>query len=618
LSRFVWTVAQYFAALAVVLLFACYGGNPSISGALREAIALVNHTLQGRDIFQNYYEIYPPAIWYSARLVIVATVLGSLGGFLLSIWRVRIRNRVSQGITNVILTVLESVPDDMYVIITTILVLYLYEHFGIELPIFPDTFDPNFIDTIVPAVALALPSGFYMQRVMYLQLRDEQSAQYVTTALSKGVSQRRTFFRHVLPNAYSAFIRNIPVVAGIVISVAIFAEFFFDYEGVLFRLLISSGWTQNAGLKMPGYMLGGFIPEYQAGSIWVIGALVVTLWFAAQAVGSILNRFSVSSGAVNAPASQPTRIQRTPIVIGAAILLAVLVIGTFPHLVTPFSATHIDYGNILAGQVWPLAPSHKHPFGTDDLGRDMLSLMAYGTWPTIILGIAITVIALTGSVVLATITYVTQSRLFTNLISFIGTLLVSMPVLYIAYLLLYPRNATLQALQKETAANIHHQALLFILGIGLLEVGRGGYSFYQAISGWSQFTFMEGVESVGRGRMGTLFNDLRSWFGKFTLEYSFIEFVRVLSIMVQLAALHIFVADKYGIVPFTLAINPPYHGAIPAYNTWFGILGEIVNQYTFISYVWLIYAPVLFLLVTMIGANLVGRGLRGKAPIGVK
>ncbi len=86
--------------------------------------------------------------------------------------------------------------------------------------------------------------------------------------------------------------------------------------------------------------------------------------------------------------------------------------------------------------------------------------------------------------------------------------------------------------------------------------------------------------------------------------------------MVQLAALHIFIADKFGIVPFTLKIwPPPYTGSAPAYNTWFGVLGEIINQYTFISYIWLIYAPVLFLLATMIGANLVGRGLRGKTLI---
>lgn len=87
-----------------------------------------------------------------------------------------------------------------------------------------------------------------------------------------------------------------------------------------------------------------------------------------------------------------------------------------------------------------------------------------------------------------------------------------MPVLYIAYLLLYPRNSSVDALQKETAADIHHQALLFILGIALLEAGRGSYSFYQAISGWSTFTFMYGVKSIGRTRLGALFTNLKSWF----------------------------------------------------------------------------------------------------------
>jgi peptide/nickel transport system permease protein len=61
------------------------------------------------------------------------------------------------------------------------------------------------------------------------------------------------------------------------------------------------------------------------------------------------------------------------LLIGLALLLVLLIAALFPKVLAPFSPTDFDYEAILQ------APSSKHPFGTDNFGRDVLSRVIYGT-----------------------------------------------------------------------------------------------------------------------------------------------------------------------------------------------------------------------------------------------
>jgi peptide/nickel transport system permease protein len=59
-------------------------------------------------------------------------------------------------------------------------------------------------------------------------------------------------------------------------------------------------------------------------------------------------------------------------VIGGILVLLVFVLSIFAPWIAPYSPTEIDIKNILIG------PSLSHPFGTDDLGRDVLARMIWG------------------------------------------------------------------------------------------------------------------------------------------------------------------------------------------------------------------------------------------------
>lgn len=59
-------------------------------------------------------------------------------------------------------------------------------------------------------------------------------------------------------------------------------------------------------------------------------------------------------------------------VAGGAIVLALFLIAVFAPLLSPYDPNDIDRKHILE------PPGIKHPFGTDDLGRDILSRMIWG------------------------------------------------------------------------------------------------------------------------------------------------------------------------------------------------------------------------------------------------
>ena len=70
----------------------------------------------------------------------------------------------------------------------------------------------------------------------------------------------------------------------------------------------------------------------------------------------------------------PRRLRGTnlELIIGAAVLGAIVLIAVFAPLLTPYDPTAQDLANALSG------PAAAHPLGTDNLGRDTWSRLIYG------------------------------------------------------------------------------------------------------------------------------------------------------------------------------------------------------------------------------------------------
>lgn len=80
--------------------------------------------------------------------------------------------------------------------------------------------------------------------------------------------------------------------------------------------------------------------------------------------------------AVTTVPAAPVRTRRGPkptLLIGLILLAVLIVAALFPAALAPHSPTDFDYEAILQG------PTARHPFGTDNFGRDVLSRVIYGT-----------------------------------------------------------------------------------------------------------------------------------------------------------------------------------------------------------------------------------------------
>lgn len=245
-----------------------------------------------------------------------------------------------------------------------------------------------------------------------------------------------------------------------------------------------------------------------------------------------------------------------------------------------------------------------HPFGTDQYGQDLLARTLGGTLNTLVPALSITVIVLIVSMIFSSIAVSSEKPIISKSIQSIGSIMSALPTLLLLLLVMDHRNMSSP-----------DQEMQYILWIALFEIGRGSYAFYESMDKWFGMDFIEAAVMIGRSRLGILFTHLRSWLVMFMMEFAFSELARVLSIMTMLAAFHIYAVEKLSNIPFFISY-PPILGIQSAQDSWVAILGDATNNGAFISYPYFLYAPVLALLIAMLGANFIARGFRGAVENG--
>lgn len=80
--------------------------------------------------------------------------------------------------------------------------------------------------------------------------------------------------------------------------------------------------------------------------------------------------------------------------VAGAVLVVIVTLALFPALFVQADPLAADPLDALA------APSPEHPFGTDHLGRDVLSRVVYGAQASLLLGVGAVLVSLTGGIVI--------------------------------------------------------------------------------------------------------------------------------------------------------------------------------------------------------------------------
>jgi peptide/nickel transport system permease protein len=97
----------------------------------------------------------------------------------------------------------------------------------------------------------------------------------------------------------------------------------------------------------------------------------------------------LDAGVLPRPESALRRFVRTPSAAVAGAIVAILVVLTVAApLFSPYTPTASDYTNLFA------PPSWDHPFGTDELGRDLFTRVLYGGRTSLLVAVAATALAM--------------------------------------------------------------------------------------------------------------------------------------------------------------------------------------------------------------------------------
>jgi peptide/nickel transport system permease protein len=169
------------------------------------------------------------AIGASAVLVFVAmawaTSVGVAAGFAYA-WS---SSRAFRAVSWAVGTVAASLPAFFWAIAVELVMIFLWLRFGVRpFPMAGFGVDDHLV---LPALALGLRPAAYIFRLTALAVGDARHADYVRTAIGKGIADRRVLTRHVLPNVLPNIITATVLATRGALSGLVIIEYIYVWGG---------------------------------------------------------------------------------------------------------------------------------------------------------------------------------------------------------------------------------------------------------------------------------------------------------------------------------------------------------------------------------------------------
>ncbi|MGP3688275.1 ABC transporter permease [Streptomyces sp. IBSNAI002] len=180
---------------------------------------------------QKVTELMATAFPVTLRLTIVAIVIEIVVGITLGVVSGLRRGKAVDTSVLVMTLVVISVPT----FVTGYLLQFL---FGVKWGWVRPTVSPDapFSELILPGIVLALVSLAYVTRLSRTSIAENVKADYVRTAVAKGLPRRRVITRHLLRNSLIPVVTFIGTDIGALMGGAIVTERIFNIHGVGYQL----------------------------------------------------------------------------------------------------------------------------------------------------------------------------------------------------------------------------------------------------------------------------------------------------------------------------------------------------------------------------------------------
>jgi oligopeptide transport system permease protein len=180
---------------------------------------------------QKVTELMASAFPVTLRLTVVAILIEIVVGITLGVVSGLRRGRAVDTTVLVLTLVVISVP--------TFVTGYLLQFvFGVKWGWVRPTVSPDapFGQLILPGIVLALVSLAYVTRLSRTSIAENARADYVRTAVAKGLPRRRVITRHLLRNSLIPVVTFIGTDIGALMGGAIVTERIFNIHGVGYQL----------------------------------------------------------------------------------------------------------------------------------------------------------------------------------------------------------------------------------------------------------------------------------------------------------------------------------------------------------------------------------------------
>lgn len=248
---------------ATVILFVCLfvlpgnpvgslGGDkardPAVVKALEERYGLndplpvqygnyVKNLAQG-DLGEDYTqrrpvtEVLSPKLVNTAELALLAIVFDILIGMAAGLIAALFRYSFWDVLVTLLTTLAIGFP-------SFVIGAILQSQFAVKLEWFPLISDGSFSSMILPALTLAIIDAALVARLMRGTMLEVLRADYVKTAVAKGLPRKTVLFKHVLRNSVIPVVTYLGISFGTLLSGALITETIFNWDGIGYALVMA-------------------------------------------------------------------------------------------------------------------------------------------------------------------------------------------------------------------------------------------------------------------------------------------------------------------------------------------------------------------------------------------
>ena len=497
---------------------------------------------------------------------------------------------------------------------------------------------------ILPVIVLAARPLAQITRVTFVTVRDVLAEDYVRTARSKGLRTFQIMGQHVMRNSAITILTTIGISLRFSLSSLPVVEAFFGWPGVGYTLLgaialrdddlvvalllcfgalfilinlildLSYRLIDPRVGETPAHLGGGkrkkpleAFKEFFTDVREYITENAITAWFKRRSRSDEEGDFlQLKEGQLSRMEAIETTYRRSnkpslwvsvwknfPFVIGGLMVLVLLVIVLFGPGMTPHSPYATKGLEIVDGQLQtpPFAPGGEFPWGTDMLGRDMMSLIFSGAQLTLFLALLVVAARIVVGIIVGAIAGWANETWLDRLILGAADVISAFPALLLAMILVL-------------ALGIRQGVWPFVIALGFVGWGEIMLFVRGEVISLRPRAFIESAVAIGARTPRIIYKHILPNLLSPLISIAAIEMGSVLMLLGELGFLSIFIGggafyelDTFG--------APLHYSDVPE---WGALLSNIRTYAR--SYPWLALYPVLAFFVAILSFNLFGEGVR--------